>query len=510
MSRCFAILFFVLVAAAQSWSQVLPKEGSVLNYRLIGFSFSPGQQAGMQKIEIAVGHYMSEDSFKKNIVVSTPFSKDTKIINEVPFFGRQYTWRVVREGEKPSRGNLHHFSTSVVPEVDSLHFRLRVLKEAEKYQDAYVFLDGARALYDMNGRAVWYLPDVDGHRIDRSLKDLKITPQGTITFLFEEQAAYEINYNGDILWKAPNDGKVSGLDNECYHHEFTRLDNGHYMALGSEYMLWNKSTPPAADSNFLLRHTNKKQRDSAGLMYSCAPYGTLAEYDEYGNVVWSWKSSEYFKRSDIYYHKAKGRPDASVHANSFYFDEKEGVIYVGFRNISRVLKVKYPEGTVLASYGEIYMPGMPELGNGLFCRQHSVRRSDRGYLYLFNNNVCIKTSSLPQILKLEEPASGYDLKKIWEYTCTAEDVGPDQQGMLMFPTGGNVVELPDHSLFVNMSTAYSKVFILDEDKKVLWSAIPEKWIESSKRWLMVYDYRASMITSRKELEKLIWNAETKE
>ena len=481
-----------------------------MNYRLIGFSFSTGQQAGRYRIEIAVGHHISDDSFKKNIVIRTPFSKDTKIINEVPFFGKQYTWKVISEGAQPASSDFHHFSTSSVREVDTSIVRMRVLQKAKKFKDAYVFLDGTRTLYDMNGLPVWYLPDIEGVSIEKSqLRDLKVTQQGTITFLFEEHGAYEVNYNGQVLWKAPNDGRVNGQDNEYYHHEFTRLDNGHYMALGSEFMLWNQSTPPAADSNFLLRHTNKKQRDSAGLQYTCAPYGTLIEYNDKGDVVWSWKSSEYFKRSDIYYHKSKGRPDATVHANSFYFDEKEGVIYVGFRNISRIVKVKYPEGTVLASYGEIYTAGAPEAGNGLFCRQHSVRKSDDGYLYLFNNNVCVQTALLPQILKLKEPASGHDLKKIWEYNCVADDIGPDQQGMLRFPNGGNVTELPDHSLFVNMSTAYSKVFLLDEDKEVLWSAIPEKWNEHGKRWLMVYDYRASIITSRKDLEKLIWNAETK-
>jgi hypothetical protein len=58
-----------------------------------------------------------------------------------------------------------------------------------------------------------------------------------------------------------------------------------------------------------------------------------------------------------------------------------------------------------------------------------------------------------------------------------------------------------------MSTIYSKVFILGEDKKILWSAIPEKKNLIDKSWNMVYDYRASMITSRQDLEKLIWSAE---
>jgi hypothetical protein len=186
------------------------------------------------------------------------------------------------------------------------------------------------------------------------------------------------------------------------------------------------------------------------------------------------------------------------------------MIYVGFRNISRIVKIKYPEGTAAGAYGEIYKPGVPETGNGLFCHQHSVRRSDAGYLYLYNNNSCVPAPSLPEIVKLEEPGSGNGpLKKIWTYQCTIEGVGkshPDYQ----FTVGGNVVELPDHSLFANMSNVYTKEFILSPDKKILWSAIPERWNAKDNKWDMILEYRASIISNRKDLEKLIWNAEVKE
>ncbi len=511
MWKILSIAVFFLLACHPAFSQVLPKESSILNYRLIGFSLPSVKTTGSYELQIAVGNYTSFDSFKKNIAVRLP-CKNKKIIAEVPFFGQAYTWSVANTEKKGAVDELHHFSTGRIKDVDTATTRLRVLTKATNYKDAYVFLDGTRALYDIDGHAVWYLPDVDNTHIEKPiLRDLKLSPAGTITFLFEELDAYEVNYNGDVLWKAPNNGKVSGYVNEMYHHEFTRLSNGHYMILGCEYEQWNMKPPSALDSSFVIFHEGSRSRDSSAMRYPKIPFGTVIEYDEKGNIVWSWKSSEYFRKSDIYYHKGKAtRPDITVHENSFYFDEKDSVLYVGFRNISRILKIKYPEGKVLNVYGETFRPDATENGNGLFCRQHSVRHSESGYLYLYNNNSCSHGESLPEILKLEEPSSGNgSLKKKWEYQCTLEGVDTSFRNFHQFPTGGNVTELPDHSLFANMSTVYSKVFILSKDKKLLWSAIPERWNAVDKKWDMIYDYRASMITSRQDLEQLIWKAEKK-
>ena len=511
------ITFCLLYLPGRGSTQILPKEGSTLNYRLIGFSAPIENPQGDYEIEIAVGSYHSVDSFKRNIALRVPckYTKTAlKTIIEVPFFGKAYTWSVVNLHNKVVKNALHHFGTLTIKEVDTSLTRLRVLKKAAKYKDAYVFLDGNRALYDMTGQPVWYLPDIDGFNTERSLlRDLKLSPAGTITFMYEEHGAYEINYNGDILWKAPNNGAVSQQGSESYHHEFTRLSNGHYMTLGSEYELWNRQLPSDTSTNYQISHFDKARKDSIDRSKVVSlPFGTVIEYNEKGDIVWSWRSSDYFRKSDIYYHKGRGnQPDIAVHENSFYFDEKAQILYVGFRNISRILKVKYPEGKVIGVYGEIYKPDAPEQGNGLFCRQHSIRYSDKGYLYMYNNNSCGHGEALPQLLKLEEPANeGGSLKKIWEYDCTIEGVADTgQRAFHQYPVGGNIIELPDYSIFANMSTTYSKVFILGEDKEILWSAIPEKWNERDKKWEMVYDYRASIITSRKDLENLVWNAEKK-
>ena len=142
----------------------------------------------------------------------------------------------------------------------------------------------------------------------------------------------------------------------------------------------------------------------------------------------------------------------------------------------------------------------------LFCNEHSVRRSKKGFLYLFNNNIC-QAPFVPKIILVEEPKNGQgELKKIWEYECTIENPERFNGRAMRFNKGGNVTELPDESLFVSMGEPYSKMFIVNKNKEILWSAVAEKLNLSTNTWEDQGLYRASIIVSGKDLEKLIWNA----
>ena len=184
----------------------MPGEGSKLNYRLIGFKFPPVAHAGKYKIEIASGNCVTEDSFNRHII-QTLLTKKNKNIVEVPSFGASYSWRFSYSvHDVVIYSPLHHFSTGIIPQVDTNVWRLRVLQTALKYKDDYVFLDGNVALYDMKGKPVWYLVYMGGLQ---GVGDLKLSGHNTITF-FENNRAFEENYEGKVLWRGPNDGKVSG------------------------------------------------------------------------------------------------------------------------------------------------------------------------------------------------------------------------------------------------------------------------------------------------------------
>jgi hypothetical protein len=517
MYKILSLLSVLLLYSSQGISQIQPEEGRTLNYRLVGFSINDRRKEAGCTLEIAAGYYNSKDSFKNNIIHSVK-SKDSVIIVEVPSFGQQYTWRIVfnqgKNNSKLTKEKLHHFSTGSIPNVDTTKIRLRVTTPAQAYKDAYIFLDGSHVLYDMSGQPVWYLPNILGEveKEGADVRDLKLTPQGTITFLINDQRIYEINYDGDVLWRGPRN-EIRNPEIH-YHHELTRLKNGHYMTMATSPVTMRHDLAAATDSGFLIVTDETAPRDSIHTAYDNFPFSSLVEYDENMKTVWTWSVAKYLEHSDIYYRLPPPRHKRyDVHPNAFCFDEKDSVIYLGFRDISRIIKIKYPGGNVLQSYGDTFGPGKKELKHGLFYGQHSIRKADNGDLYIYNNGPNDFTEiarsgrhTSSTIERLREPQTDKDtLAKTWEYECTIEDYENVKHRVFGFTNGGNVMILPDNSVFASMSGEYAKVFITGTDKKVLFSALPEQWSLTRKRWEILPQYRASIIKDRADLERLILN-----
>ena len=477
-------------------AQILPKENCILNYRIVAFSIPKDDKANIYKVEIAAGSYNSEDQFTGNVII-TADEPNNKIIKEMPSFGKAYTWRVVYMHDKSAikKSAFYHFSIGHSNVVDNGLSRLRILRPvSEVYKDYYVTVNSEGAIYDMQGHAVWYMPDTGGKKV--AIADVKVTADSTITLLHGE--AYEMNLNGETLWETPK-YNIKGKDtiHNRYHHEFIKLSNGHYMTMGMETMMCRSVS--LGDSSWI--ETVDSRAAISG--YKRARFSILTEYDKQGHVIWSWSSSKHLIGSDFDYFKPiDSNLKFDPHENAFDFDEDNKVVYLGFRNMDRVIKIEYPSGKILGIYGENFKPGMPQTGKGFFCNPHCMRVSPKGYLYYFNNNSCKMTDSLPTIVMLKEPRPGSgEMEKVWEYTCTVEN-GYKKR----FESGGSVMELPDGSVYVCMGSDYSKLFIVTRDKKILWSALAEEYYPHEKKWKAPKQDRSTII-SREDLGKLIWKAE---
>lgn len=473
MRLSLAFLLFLVTTRAGLFAQVFPTENDTLNYRRIGFSFPAAPGVKNYKIEVASGRWKDEASFKKNIVASSA-SPATKVILQVPSFGSQYTWRVINMAAKPVAGKMRHFSTGFLPTMDTTNSRIRIIKAAEKYKDAYCIMDGMRTMYNMKGEPIWYLPDLRGELKENSqMRDLKLTSQNTFTFVADGNA-YEVDYNGKIIWQGPNGRKLKADTLEGYHHEITRLSNGHYMALTFEPIL--KPTPHMRDSiRRKIATDTSGRRSRRPVTIRQQRYGVVREYDEHGTQVWSWEASAYFKNADMHlYLMPNGIEEFDVHMNSFWFDEKNSMLYVSFRNISQIFRISYPSGEVLNVYGKVKDTG-DHMINHFFCGQHSVKVSEKGFLCVFNNG-CDMTAP-PRVIMMQQPGPGVDsLIKVWEFECPVQKINMNnvpraaiQRGI--FSSGGNVMELPDNSLFVSMCIPHCEMFIVGLDKQLMWEAI---------------------------------------
>lgn len=505
MPLAYLIAFFLLVASSFSvQAQLAPTENCVLNYRITGFSFPAKKGATQYTVEIASGNYQKEKEFAAHVSLSSS-SENNRIVMEVPAFGSAYTWRIIYKNGNAVAGvsDLHHFTTGVLPVDSGAMKRLRVISHSENMDDAYVFVDGVNMLFDLNGKPVWYMPGAD--RVGKT-SDIKLSPTGSITFI-GEGGAYEMGYGGRILWRsAYNAGDARGMGGVFCHHEFTKLSNGHYMALVSVQS--GLELPPMAGGRkgFFPRSV----------------VSTLDEYDQSGKKVWSWESAAYINKSDLEAMAARFTESMlELHENAFFVDEKNNVIYISMMGISRIVKIQYPSGNVMADYGTIYHPSTATeesatqtkksspfyslLANDMFNHPHAVKLAEDGCLYLNSTNIVdgkasdgSSTSCYPRVVKMAQVNGG--LKKVWELGSEVINVKPTP----VAGGGGNVMELPGKKLFVSLGTPYGELYIVDESKHVLWSAETEIYITDTDSWNPFPKYRASIVT-RKQLEQMIWS-----
>lgn len=272
--------------------------------------------------------------------------------------------------------------------------------------------------------------------------------------------------------------------------------------MGNEMRPWRRCKLGACDSNSLL-HPNEAGANSPDLQL--IPFTTIIEYNPEGKVVWKWRSVDYFIRSDIFNHPGTdGYADIDAHANSFYFDQRKNKVYVSFKNINRIVVVSYPDGNILQEYGEHY-PANAKPTNLLFSEQHCIKVTETGSLYLFNNNID-HANRAPSIIEFSQPNNkGGELKKTWEYVCPTGNIQYSDDIIKLGRHGGKVRQLHDKSFFVGMCSPYWDLFIVNRDKKVEWSAIPQCYDESMKKWKPTSSYRSNIVMPEDQLEKMIWN-----
>lgn len=501
------ITALLLLIANNTFADIYPSDNSKVNYRIIGFTFPVVKNATDFAVEIAGGMLMDGANFNGNITRSS--NHTNKVVAEVQNFGSEYTWRALyyRNGVVIAKSDLYHFTVENSPLTDTNNTRLHVLSNSYKDQ-YYVLIEGALTIYDLKGNPVWYLPPSANAQ---GASEIKVSQDGTITMLMGAEAN-EIDYNGRLLWSAPK--SVAPDDKSdvsfSFHHEFTKLGNGHYMALGN---LAGKSEETMLEN---INYQQQLQKNGERVHFFKNPlHSQLYEFDSMGKLVWSWESTKYYEQSDIatLYRENFKKMAVHGHENAFYFDEKNSVIYLSFSTFNRIIKISYPSGEVLKTYGATYIAkGQPDvqlnnkkpeqaLKNNFFTGQHSCKLTQNGELYLLNNNLN-DTSGFPKIAIFKETKGGVlgGLEKVWEYECRIQEV----TGRLDNSGGGCVSEMQNGDMFVLMNNPYNRALIVNRNKQLLWSAIPERKNENND-WNIISSYR-SCIISRAQLENLIWKS----
>lgn len=480
-------IFFLLILVGEVSAQVHPADNDTLHFRVDNFSVPAKKQATSYVFELWES-YITDDGSEYKKLLFTGKAETNKLMLKIPEWGKSYKWQgKYYAGSKliDSTG-FSHFYVLPLKMVNNTQTNLKVLKDSTGSNSMYVFIDATHTMYDNRGNAVWFLPDIpDVVSNSTRIRDIKISPQNTITFTTHKDAC-EIDYYGNLLWKAPNNGKVSGDSDEHYHHEFTRLKSGNYMVLGTAKTL--REVPKEISSVTARREMIKK----GDKYYKEITSGSVIEYDAKGEIVWKWVSGEHFTDEDIFSSVKGSLQRCNTHMNAFYFDEKRKTVLVSFRNINRVMEVSYPSGKVIANFGEEYYKNATVAGNGLFYGQHSCSFTSKGDLLLFNNNNNMWDTSYKEaatILSLTLNNEHTAINKVWEYSCSIDTFcSPYVQG------GGGVMELDNGNLGV--STGNGRYFVITPDKKLVWNSVMFYLTPLGEQKILEGGYRAFFLDSK--------------
>ncbi len=498
-----AVLLFLLVVSHLAHGQMWPAEGAKLNYTQVMFEHPKVPGAEVYLLQV----YADNGDEKISKVAESIDSSTATMISGLQF-GRKYSWKYtgIKSGRQTGWVGPMSFEILKNKYADTSVYRLRVLNnDVNANETGLLVLDEVRTIADRNGNFVWFLPpDSETGRPEGEINDLQLTRAGTLTFL-EGRKAVESDLNGNILWMAPKNtvlpDSVKGLmpNPYSYNHCFKRLADGNYMVQSKI----NEPVPPSLISTVNPSQTaapaslsvGELQRQPAGAPMSIptAPriiggatglqYDIIKEFDKKGRLIWSWNSKNYFTLDEVK-NMLQAPPDSGVlarepggHLNAFDVDEKNGFVFAGFRNVSRVVKIDLKSGKAIRSWGAAMPLGGADDGDGFFAKQHDVTLLHDGSIAVFSNgNLPSANSGLPvepsSVVIFSDSAKS---RLLWKFDCRFDGI------VYHSLRGGSINELKDGNLLVCMGKT-NRVFEVTREKKVVWQAEMEKYDLNFSAW----------------------------
>ncbi len=423
-------------------AQIIPEPGAKLNYTQVMFEYEKIKDAGSYLLQI-VPDTLNPD-FKKPLIEQRDASTAT-LINNLQF-GKKYLWRYagIVKGVQQTWKGPYKFETTDINLSGRNSFAVTVLKNDTAKNAGGLIATDYYTIFNRKGEPVWYLPQMkERTRPISVLRDLRLTSSNTVTFLADlfNADAYECDLQGRVLWKAPDDGKLSGDTTEYYHHNFQRLPNGNYMVLGNKYV-WKKvpplyidlanrsdSFPGAIRIPDTLRVGNANKKLINGELFAKVPFGTIIEYNPKGEIVWSWNSETYLKDDEIFpllftisilpgMAPALSGNDKDAHLNAFSVDAKNEFVYAGFRQINRLIKIEKLTGKVVSTWDSTTLSD-PE---AFFYHQHGANVMSDGSVLVFDNGDIRLKDKASRVLVLTPPADKLPAEVALSFDCKFDSI----------------------------------------------------------------------------------------
>jgi hypothetical protein len=464
MKGIHSLVLAILVAASSTTAfagSISPAEGDTLNYIHGLFQWDQTADVAQYNLQVAVNDSTGEvDPFEAHLKVDILDSTLVYIETDSLDWGNPYIWKVrpiAADGDTGNWGDAHKFYTYALP--DTIPEPQVTWYDESKYSPGVNFYDifhwGYIAALDKNGKVIWFFSiDTD---LYVGLKKMHLYPNGNLTCSSggggTTPGVWEITLDGDFVWEDP---KTVGFDMGGIH----RMANGNLLGWGETA----KYIKPIPEGPW------KQSFDDAGID-SLEWFGdSLVEYDQAGNLVWSWDVFEHYDTADFdsaTFAGAFSRGENDwTHTNSMHYDADEDMIYICPRNLDRITKINHATGEVVWNMGRDMPSGEVTFGHDLkFSRAHSIEKLPNGNLFLFDNGR-YNDPQVSRCLEIEvtEGVDDTTATIVWSYTLPDSLYSSSNSDCDRLPNGNTLIFCRNETA----SPRLGHIIEIDSDKNWVW------------------------------------------
>ncbi|MBD3638461.1 MAG: aryl-sulfate sulfotransferase [Crocinitomicaceae bacterium] len=459
------IIFHTTLANGQG--RLFPAANDTLTFSDVLFEFPYDSRFNNYVIEVEdlsknKGHFRYE-------------TKANKVRVSTLLYNTDYRWRFspINDANKPIVwSDFIPFRVRIPNNINPDHYSYDgAWRSREDKRVSILLMDYGMCGVNRAGKVLYYIPEIEGVLSAGQMRDLKLTNNGTFTALIDS-SAYEFDLLGRVLFKAPDNGDVNGESSEYYHHEFTKLPNGNYLVLGND-------------------HVTVQAPDQSSMEIE---FATVIEYDSRGRVVWSWNSKDYFSQADLFYPRgAKRGGSVSLHANACTTNGK--YVFVGFRDISRIITIDKKSKKVVASYGGKGVFNEPHSATGFFRRQHDATLLSDGNLAVVNNDSVMDPDVVSSLVVFSPIKKRKDVsEKIMDFKFNFDTLTDGKSVKT-----GNLQELSNGNIFVNMGSL-NRCIELTRTGDVIYSMFMTYYDTNHRMTLPFPQYRVRTYSSLYQFE----------
>lgn len=442
----------------------MPKDDSKLNYNQIYFEYPKIKNADSYKIYLAYDSSENKKDFETYFIKSNTSNANIAKIDGLKF-GKKYKWFVetLFKNKEVLKSDIHYFSLYECPYSDTTKYKFKQhYSNNTQIEDGIIWLDQLHCAINRDLEVVWFLPPIiDDFTEEKQIRDFRVYNDGTISFMANEDA-YHITKDLNVIWKAPNQGKISGEKKENYHHSFEKLENGNYIILGNQYI--ELETVDPKDS------TSKK-----------IEFTTIIEYNKNNDIVWSWKSLDHIPLDLLLNPEFKSI--YNTHCNSLSISKNGSKILLGFRDISRVIEIEKASGKIIRSMGKkLNEADTLVFETDLFKFPHDAKYVSDNVISILNNNDA-KNGAISSLDFYSFPKNKKQtLKRIFYFKFDFDKITNGKSTKL-----GNAQFLSNKNILINQGAINRIVEISSKTKLPLWDVfITKKYPNSGWNIFPVY------------------------